>query len=172
MIEYDANTQKPKQHIKKQRYHFANKYLYSQSYGFSRSHVWMWELDYKEGWALKNWCFQIVGWRRHWRVPWTARRKNQSILIRKSTLNIHWKVWCWSWSSNTLATWGKELTHWKRPDAGKDWVQEEKGKTENEMVGRHHQVNGHEFDQTLGDSEGQGSQACCSLWGCRELDKA
>ena len=57
---------------------------------------------------------------------------------RKSVLNIHWKDWCWSWNSNTLATWCKELTHWKRSDAGKDWRQEEKGKTEDEMVGWHH----------------------------------
>ena len=82
---------KPKQHIKKQRYHFANKDLYSQSYGFSRSHVWMGELDHKEVWALKNGGFQIVGWRRLLRVSRIARRQNQSILIRKSTLNIHWK---------------------------------------------------------------------------------
>ena len=54
--------------------------------------------------AFKWWC-----WRRLWRVPWTARRSNQSIL------NIHWKDWCWSWNSNTLATWCEELTHWKRP---------------------------------------------------------
>ena len=53
-------------------------------------------------------------WRRLLRVPWTARRSNQFIL-RKSVLNIHWKEWCWSWNSNTLATWCKELTHWKRP---------------------------------------------------------
>ena len=64
-----------RQHIKKQRHHFADKGVYSQSYGFSRSHVLMWELDYKEGWASKNWCFWTV-----LRVPWTARRSNQSIL--------------------------------------------------------------------------------------------
>ena len=58
--------------------------------------------------AFKLWC-----WRRHLRVPWTARISNQSIL-RKSVLNIHWKDWCWSWSSNTLATWCKKLIHWKR----------------------------------------------------------
>ena len=66
--------------------------LSSQSCGFSSSHVRMWELDHKEGWALKNWCFQTV-------------------VLEKT----HWKDWCWSWSSNTLATWCKEPTHWKRP---------------------------------------------------------
>ena len=70
----------PRQHIKKQRPYFANKSLSSQSYGFSSSHVWMWELDYKESWAPKNWCFWLWCWRRLLRVPWTARRSNQSIL--------------------------------------------------------------------------------------------
>ena len=78
----------------------------------------MWELDHKESWALKNLCFWTVGWRRLLRVPWTARRSNQSILKEMyslEVLSIHWKDWCWSWNSNTLATWYKELTHWKRP---------------------------------------------------------
>ena len=69
-----------RQHIKKQRHHFTDKGPFSQSYGFSRSHVWMWELDHKEGWAAKNWCFKTVCWRRLLRVPWTARISNQSIL--------------------------------------------------------------------------------------------
>ena len=88
----------------------------------------------------------------------------------KSTLNIHRKDWCWSWSSNNLATRCEELTQWKNSDAGKDWGQEEKGETEDEMVGWHHWLNGHEFEQTPGDSEGQGSQACWSSWGHKELD--
>ena len=66
--------------IKKLRHSFANKGPSSQSYGFPSSHVWMWELDYKEGWALKNWCLELWCWRRLLRVPWTARRSNQSIL--------------------------------------------------------------------------------------------
>ena len=64
---------------------------------------------------------------------------------RKSVLSIHWKEWCWNWNSNTLATWCEELTHLKDPDDGKDWGQEEKGMTEDEMVGWHHRFNGHEF---------------------------
>ena len=71
---------KHRQHIKKQRHYFADKGLYSQSYGFSSSHVWMRELDHKEGWALKKWCFWQWCWRRLLRVPWTERRSNQSIL--------------------------------------------------------------------------------------------
>ena len=71
---------KPRQHIKKQRHHFANKGPSSQSFGFSRGHVWMWELDYKESWVPKNWCFWTVVLEKTLRVPWTARRSNQSIL--------------------------------------------------------------------------------------------
>ena len=70
----------PRQHVKKQRHHFADKGLYSQSYGISSNHVQMWELDHKEGWVLKNWCFGIVVLERFLRAPWTARSSNQSIL--------------------------------------------------------------------------------------------
>ena len=88
-----------------------------------------------------------------------------------SVLNIPWKDWCWSWSSNTSVTWCKELTHWKKnPDAGKDWTQEEKGATEVEMVRWHHWLNGHEFEPDAGVGGGQGSMVCCSPWGCKELD--
>ena len=80
-----------------------------------------------------------------------------------SVLNIHWKDWCWSWSSDTLATWCKE------PDDGRDWGQE-KGVTEDDMVGWYHRLNGHEFEQTLGDGEGQGSLGCYCSWGPKELD--
>ena len=70
----------PRQHIKKQRHYFANKGPSSQSYGFPSSHIWMWELDSKESWALKNWCFWTVVLEKTLRVSWTARRSNQSIL--------------------------------------------------------------------------------------------
>ena len=70
----------PRQHIKKQRHYFVNKGPSSQSYGLSSSHVQMWELDYKESWGPKNWCFELCCWRRLLRIPWTARRSNQSIL--------------------------------------------------------------------------------------------
>ena len=103
----------PRQHFKKQRHYFADKGLSSQSYGFSSSCVWMtWTIKKAEHQridAFELWCL-----RRFSRVPWTARRSNQSIQ-RKSVLNIHWKDWCWSGNSNTLATWCEELTHLKRP---------------------------------------------------------
>ena len=102
-----------------------------------------WTIKIAECWtidAFKLWC-----WRRLLRVPWAARRSSQSIL-KKSVLNIHWKDWCWSWNSNTLATWCEEVTHLEDPDAGKDWRREEKGMTEDEMVGWHNQLDGHEFE--------------------------
>ena len=93
------------------------------------------------------------------RVAWTVRRSNQSVL-KESILNIHWKNWCWSWRSNTLATWYEELTHWKRP-----WCWERlKAGGEGDNRRWHHWLNGHEFEQASGDGEGQGSLACCSPW--------
>ena len=86
---------------------------------------------------------------------------------RQSVLNIHWKNWCQRWSSNTLATWLEELTHWKRPWSWENWRQEEKGTIEDEMVGWHHWLAGHELEQTLGIGDGQGSLTCCSPWGHR-----
>ena len=82
---------------------------------------------------------------------------------------IQWKDWCWSWSSNTLATWCEELTHWKRPWCWKDWGQQEEEATEDEMVGWHHWLNGHEFEQTPSLACCR-PLACCSPWGCKESD--
>ena len=78
--------------------------------------------------------------------------------------------WSISWSSNTLATWCKELTHWKRPWCWEDWRQEEKGTTEDEMVGWHHQLNEHELEQAPGVGDGQRRLACSSPWGHKESD--
>ena len=154
--------------IKKQRHHFADQGLYRQSYGFSSSHVRLWELD-KEGWVLKNWCFQIVVLEKtleshldckeiktvdsKGHQPWR--------LIGKTDAEVKAPILWPSDAKNQLI--GKD------PNAGKDWVQE-KGVTEDEMVGWYHQLNGHEFEQSLGQSEGQGSLACCSPQGCKESD--
>ena len=89
----------------------------------------------------------------------------KEIQPRKSVLGVHQKDWCWSWNSNTLATWCEELTPWERSWCWKGWRQEEKGMTEDEMVGWHHQLDGHEFEQALGAGDGQGGLACCSPWG-------
>ena len=110
----EENYDQPR-HIKKQRNYFVNRSPSSQSYGFSSSRIWMWELDYKEGWAPKNWCFWIVVLEKILESPLDCKEIHPVHLKRKSVLNVHWKDWCWSWNSNTLATWCEELTHWKRP---------------------------------------------------------
>ena len=124
-----------------------------------------WTIKKAECWRIV--AFELRGWRRLLRVPWTASRSNQCILKEISPeyslegLMLKLKL-------QYLATWCKELTHWKDPDGGKDWRQEEKGTTEDEMVGWHHQFNGHESEQTLRAGDGQGSLACCSPWGCKD----
>ena len=93
----------------------ANKGPSGQSYGFSGSHVWMWESDYKESWALKIWCFWTMVLEKTLESPLVCK-ENQPVNPKGThVLNIHWKDWCWSWNSNTLATWYEELTQWKRP---------------------------------------------------------
>ena len=104
-----------RQHIKKQRHYLANKGPSHQGYGFSSGHVWMWELDFiKKAERQRIDAFELWCWRRLLRVPWTARRSNQSIL-KEINLEYSLEGWCYSWSSNTLFTWCEELTHLKRP---------------------------------------------------------
>ena len=99
---------------KKQRHYFANKGLSSQSYGFSSSHVRMWELDYKESWVLKSWCFWTVVLKKTLEGNLDCKEiKPVNLKGNQSWIFIQ-KDWCWSWSFNSLATWCKELTHWKR----------------------------------------------------------
>ena len=86
---------------------------------------------------------------------------------RRSVLGVHWKDWCWSWHFSTLAAWWKSWLIRKDPDAGRDWGQEEKGTTEDEMDGWHHWLNGHGFGWTPGVGNGQGGLACCGSWGHR-----
>ena len=160
----------PQQHIKEQKHHFADKGLSSQSYGFPSSYVWMWELGHKEGWTLKNWCFWTV----------VLEKTLESPLNCKEIQPVHPKG-NQSWifigrtgaEAETPILWLPDVKNWrigKDPDAGKDWGQEEKGATEEEIVGRHHWLSEHEFEQTPGDSEGQRSLACKSPWGCKESD--
>ena len=136
--------------ILKSRHHFANKGPSSQCYGFASSHVWMWELDYKESWAPKNWCFWTV----------VLEKTLESPLNCKEIQPVHPKG-IESWISfgrtdaktETLKLWLPDAKNWltgKDPDTGKDWRQEEKGMTENEMVGSHHWLDGHEFEQAPG----------------------
>ena len=114
--------------------------------------------------------FELCCWRRLLRVPWTARRSNQSIL---KEVNSEYSLEGLMAEAETPILWppdAKNWLIWKDPDAGKDWRQEEKGTTKDEMVGWHHWLNGHEFEQSLGVGDEQGSLACCSPWGHKESD--
>ena len=129
--------------ILKSRHYFANKGLSSQSYGFSSSHEWMWELDHKERWVPKNWCFWIVVLEKTLESPLDCKeiqpvhpKGNQSwIFIGRTDAEAETPI-LWSPDANSWLI-------WKDPDAGKDWRQEEKGTTEDEMVGWHHRLDGH-----------------------------
>ena len=160
----------PRQHSKKQRHYFTEKGPSSQGYGFPSGHVWMWELDCKEGLALKNWCFWTV----------VLKKTPESPLNCKEIQQVHPKgnqSWLFIGMTNAEAEtpilWPPDVKKWllrKDPDVGKDWRQEEKGMTEDEMVGWYHRLNGHEFEQALGVGDGQGSLVCCSSWGHKESD--
>ena len=209
---------KPRQHIKKQRPTVLTEY--SQSYGFSSSHVWMWELIHKEGWALKNWCFlfffpfifislrlitlqycsgfcHTLTWislgstcvphpdppsrltphrcfltevlEKTLESPLDCKdiilgnpKGNQSwIVIRRTDAEAEIPI---LWPPDA-----KSQLIGKNPLSGKDWRREEKGKTEVEIIGWYHQLNGHEFEETLWDGEGQGSLVCCSPWGQKRV---
>ena len=121
-----------------------------------------WTIKKAECWSID--VFEFWCWRRLLRVSWTARRANKSIV---KEINPDCKEWCWSWSCNTLATWCEKPTRWKRPWCWERLKEKAKGGAEGETVGYHHRLNGHEFEQTPGDSGGQRSLACCSSWGCR-----
>ena len=148
--------------ILKSRHHFADKGLSRQSYGFSSSHVQIWELDHKEGWALKNWCFWTV----------VLEKTLESPLDCKEIQPVHPKgnqPWIFIGRTDAKAEarihWSPNVKNWligKDSDAGKDWRQEEKGMTEDEMVGWHRWLHGHEFEQAPGVGDGQGSLVCCS----------
>ena len=111
---WKKSSDQPNQHIKKQRHYFADKGPSSQSYCFSSSHVWMWKLDYKESWTLKNWCFWASVLEQTPESPLDCRESSQSIL-KEISPEYSLEGLIWSWSSNTLATLCEEPTHWKRP---------------------------------------------------------
>ena len=130
----------------------------------------MWELDYKDSWVLENCCFWNVVLEKTLESPLDSKeikpvnpKGNQSwIFIRRTDVE-----------AETPILWSPDVKNWllgKDPDAGKDWRQEEKSTTEDEMFGWHHWINGHEFEQALGIGDGQGGLACCSPWGHKELD--
>ena len=127
----------------------------------------MWELDHKEDWVSRNWCFWTV----------VLEKTLESPLDSKETKPVHPKgnqPWIIIGRTDAKAPilWPHDAKHWiirKDPDAGKNWRQE-KGITEDEMVGWHHWLDGHEFEQALGVGDGQGGLACCSPWGHKESD--
>ena len=130
----------------------------------------MWELDHKEGWAFKNWCFWTV----------ILEKTLESPLDCKEIQPVHPKgnqFWIFIGRTDVEAEapilWppdAKSRLTEKDPDAGKDWRQEEKGMTEDEIIWGHHQFNGRKFEQALGNGEGPGGLACCSPWDCKESD--
>ena len=133
---------------------------------------WMWELDHKESWAPKNWCFWTV----------VLAKTLESLLDCKEIQPVHPKgnqSWIFVGSTDAEAEtpilWLPNAKNWligKDPDAGKDWRREKKGTTEGEMIGCHHRFNGREFEQALGFGDGQGTLVCCSPWGHKESDTA
>ena len=128
------------------RYYFANKDPSSQSYGFSSSHVWTWNLDSKESWAPKNWYLWTVVLEKTLESPWDC--KEIQLFHPKGN-----QSWIFSGRTDAEDDWPPDVKNWltgKDPHAGKDWRQEEKGTTEGEMVGWHYRLNGHKFEQTLG----------------------
>ena len=142
----DKSYDQPREHIKKQRHYFANKGSSSQSYGFSSNHIWMWELDYTESWAPKNWWFWTVVLEKTPEGPFDCKeiqsvhpKGNQSWIFIERT----------DAEAETPIIWPPDAKNWltgKDPDAGQDWRQEEKGTTEDETVGWHHWLDGHEFE--------------------------
>ena len=138
----------PRQHIKKQRHYSANKGLSSQSYSFSSGHVWIRELDCEESWASKNWCFWTVVLEKALESPLDCKEIQPGMVLLKPVL---WPPHAKSWFIE------------KDSDAGRDWGQEEKGTTEDEMAGS-------ESAWTPGVGDGQGSLVCCDSWGRKELD--
>ena len=160
---------KPRQCIEKQWHHFSDKPLYSQNYDFSSSHVQMWQMNHREGWAPKDWCF------------WTAvlEKTLEGPLDSKEIKPVNPKenkpqifIGRTNAEAEALILWPPDAKSWitgSDLDAGKYWRQEEKGMTKDE-IGWHHWPNEHEFEQTPGDGEGQRSLEFFSPWGCKELD--
>ena len=175
VVSWQVRDDKSRQPVEKQRHYSADKGPCNQGKSSQWSHM-------AEKWtAKKTECqrteaFKLWCWKRLLKVPCTGRRSNKSIL-GKSTLNIRWKNWCWSWSSSILVNWCKQLTHWTSPwfwerlrAEGEEGVEDEMARCNGHelMAGCNgYRCNGHELGQSLGDGEGQEGLACCSPCGCR-----
>ena len=127
------------------------------------------ESDYEESWAPKNWCFWTVVLEKTLRVPWTPRRSNQAILkeispaisLEGTTLKLKLQYF-----GHLM----RRVNSFEKTESGRDWGQEEKGMTEDEMAGWHHWLDGHESEWTLGVGDGQGGLVCCDSWGHKQSD--
>ena len=160
----EENYDQPRQHIKKKRHYFTCKGLTNQSYGFSTSHVWRWDLDHKESWVPKNKCFWTV----------VLEKTLESPLDCKEIQPVHSEgdqPWDFFGRNDAKAEtpilWPPHAKSWligKNSDAGRDWGQEDKGVTEDEMAGWHLWLDGHESEWSLGVGDGQGGLACCDSW--------
>ena len=161
---------KPRQNIKKQRHYFADQGPSSQSYGLSSGHVWMWELDNKESWMLKNWHFWTI----------VLEKTLESPLDCKEIQPAYCKgneFWIFTRGTDaeveTSVLWPPDVKNWligKDSGAGEDWRQGEKGMREDEIVGWHYWLDGHEFEQAPGVGDRQGNLACCSPCGHKDSD--
>ena len=161
------SNDKPRRCVEKQRFNSADKGLYSQSCGLLNGHVWLWELDCKEGGASKNWCLQTVVLEKTLESPLDSKEikpvnhKGNQPWILLEGLMLKLKLQYFShlrWTANSLEV----------SEAGEDWGQKEKRVSEHEMARWHHWCNGHELGQTLGVGDGQKDLVCCSPWGCKE----
>ena len=170
MLAPRKNYDQPRQYNKKQRHYFADKGPSSQSYGFSSSHAWMWELDYKKSWKPKSWCFWTV----------VLEKTLESPLDSKEIQSVHPKgnqSWIFTGRTDAEAEtpmlWPLDMKNWligKDPDAGKDWRREENGDDKDEMAGWHHRLNGHEFEQAPGVGWWTGKPGLLQSMGSKESD--
>ena len=174
MFAWKKSYEPPRQHIQKKRHHFTDKGTSSQSYGFSSSHVQMWELDHKESWVPKNWCSRSVVLKNTLESPLDSKEIKSVNPIR----NQPW-IFFGRTDAEDEVLWPSDVKSWligKDPDPGKDWREKAKRMTEGEMVGWHYWYNGrwhywcnrHKLGQTPEDGKGQGSLAWFSSWAHEE----
>ena len=160
----------PRQHIEKQRYCFANKGPSGQGYGFSSSHVWMWGLDYKERWVPNSWCFWTVVLEKTLECPLDYKEIQP---VHPKEISTEYSLERLMLMLKTPILWPPDAKKWllgKDPNSGKDLGQEEKGTTEDVVVGCHHCLSEHEFEQVPGVDDGQRGLECCRPWGRKYSD--
>ena len=155
-------------------------YRYDRSYGFSSSLVWMWELVHEKGWVPKNWCFSTVVLEKTLESPLDCKEIKQVNHKRNQSWLFIGRTWCWSWSSNTLATWCEELTHWKRPWCWKRLKAGGEGDDRgwDGYRGWHHRLDGHGFEPTRrqwrtgkpGMLQSMGSQRVRHDWATEDIN--